>query len=56
LHNLSDRRKLLLERIGKLKDAILLKKNHLLTSRDWSSIGTSVVLIHGMFLQYNDSL
>ncbi|XP_021932039.1 ATP-dependent DNA helicase Q1-like isoform X2 [Zootermopsis nevadensis] len=37
LHNLSDRRKLLLERIGKLKDSILLKQNHVLTSRDWSS-------------------
>jgi hypothetical protein len=52
LHSLSDRRKLLLDRIGKLKDAILLKKNHLLTSRDWSRTGMSIILIHGTVLQY----
>jgi hypothetical protein len=51
LHSLNDRRKLLLERIGKLKDAILLKKNHLLTSRDWSSTGMPIILIHGTVLQ-----
>lgn len=37
LLHLNDRKQLLLERIGRLKDALLLKKNHLLTSRDWSS-------------------
>lgn len=56
LHNLSDRRKLLLERIGKLKDSILLKQNQLLTSRDWSSTGMSIILIHGTVFQYYTSL
>jgi hypothetical protein len=52
LLHLNDRKQLLLERIGRLKDAILLKKNHLLTNRDWSSTGMSrfeflaVVLMH----------
>lgn len=41
LLHLNDRKQLLLERIGRLKDEILLKKNHLLTSRDWSSTGMS---------------
>jgi hypothetical protein len=41
LLHLNDRKQLLLERIGRQKDAILLKKNHLLTSRDWSSTGMS---------------
>jgi hypothetical protein len=46
LLNLGDRKRLLLERIGQLKDAILLKKNHLLTSRDWSSTGMPVKLFN----------
>jgi hypothetical protein len=46
LLSLSDRKRLLLERIGQLKDAVLLKKNHLLTSRNWSSTGMPVILIN----------
>jgi hypothetical protein len=46
LLNLGDRKRLLLDRIGQLKDVILLKKNHLLTSRDWSSTGMHVILIN----------
>ncbi|KAJ4429448.1 hypothetical protein ANN_21617 [Periplaneta americana] len=37
LLNLSDRKQILLQRIEKIKDTILLKKNHLLTSRNWAS-------------------
>jgi hypothetical protein len=51
LLNLSDRKRLLLDRIGQLKDAILLKKNHLLTSRDWSNTGMAAILINLIALQ-----
>jgi hypothetical protein len=46
LVNLNDRKRLLLDRIGHLKDTILLKKNHLLSSCDWSSAGMPLILIN----------
>lgn len=52
LLHLNDRKQLLVERIGRLKDEILLKKNHLLTNRDWSSTGMSeFVLLAVVFMQ-----
>jgi hypothetical protein len=46
LLSLNDRKRLLLDRIGQLKDAVLLRKNRLLSSRDWSSTGMSFILIN----------